>query len=571
MPRLRPLWSVGVAASVTLAAVLIVAGATGGLSAGAAAGCAVLAAVLVADALRGTRGREPGATDEHLADAHARAERLVIGLEALAEGNLSDTEAHEQPARAQASPTAVAAALQRAEEAFDRSRARLRDIVVGIADETSRVFSASQALADSSRDSSAAVDEIAAAIGEVATGAEVQASAAQSAHELTQTTSHASSSTADHASSAAQTARETTQAAEEGVTVAQAASRSMQEVRSASAEALDAIRALGRTSEQIDSIVEAIEGITEQTNLLALNAAIEAARAGEHGRGFGVVADEVRSLAEESRDAARRIAALIDELRGGTQRAIDTVERSGARIREGEETVQAARTAFETISAGIADLGARVEEISRSTEEIRDAASRTLRSVADISHAAESSSATSEQMAASAATTTDSTRQITEAARELAKTGERLSRLVGHFHVDEHLGETVGEAELAEQIAAGLAAHGAWKTRLADAIASGASDVDEATLARDDRCPFGRWLHETCPEATRATPQYRAVHDLHEAFHRHAADVLALALSGRADEARRAMETGSPFVQTSAELTRAMIAWRDGVELQTAA
>jgi methyl-accepting chemotaxis protein len=121
---------------------------------------------------------------------------------------------------------------------------------------------------------------------------------------------------------------------------------SVEEIVNDSAATVDK---LGQSSQEIGQIVETISGIAEQTNLLALNAAIEAARAGEHGRGFAVVADEVRKLAEASQTAAQQITSLIAGIQKDTSDAVNSMKKGSTAVREGTSSVEQLRDAFQAI------------------------------------------------------------------------------------------------------------------------------------------------------------------------------------------------------------------------------
>ena len=174
----------------------------------------------------------------------------------------------------------------------------------------------------------------------------------------------------------------------------------MGSVRDASHEVTTAIRGLADTSQEISGIVETITAIAAQTNLLALNAAIEAARAGEQGRGFAVVADEVRKLAEESKASATLITGLIEQIQKQTRLAVDVVEHGARRTDESATTVEQARQAFEAIGDSVDDMNVRIEQIAAASQEIAAGATRMRDDVSEIAAVAEESSATTEQVSA---------------------------------------------------------------------------------------------------------------------------------------------------------------------------
>ena len=214
-------------------------------------------------------------------------------------------------------------------------------------------------------------------------------------------------------------AAQTETVAKEGVAAAEQATAAMEALEQSTGEVTRAIRELAGKSEQIGGIVETITGIAGQTNLLALNAAIEAARAGEQGRGFAVVAEEVRKLAEESQQAAERIAALVAEIQTQTDGAVAVVEDGSKRSLESGATVQTAREAFEQIAVSIADMRTRITRIAEAT--------------AEVAAVAEESSAATEEVSASTSETSASTQQIAASAQQLADTADALQTSVRRF------------------------------------------------------------------------------------------------------------------------------------------
>jgi methyl-accepting chemotaxis protein len=254
---------------------------------------------------------------------------------------------------------------------------------------------------------------------ELAAGAQQQSSqtmeVASAVEQMTKTILH----TSTNASLAADKSKNSGSIALEGGKVVKETIESMNHIAEVVERASATVQELGNSSNQIGEIIQVIDDIADQTNLLALNAAIEAARAGEQGRGFAVVADEVRKLAERTTKATKEIAAMITKIQHDTAEAVESMEKGTIQVKSGRELTYKAESSLKEIITSVNETLGTVSEVASASEEQSSAAEQISKSIESISSVTQEAA--------------QGTQQIARATEDLNRLTENLLGLVGQF------------------------------------------------------------------------------------------------------------------------------------------
>lgn len=318
---------------------------------------------------------------------------------------------------------------------FDRMRRTMRLLIQNIQKNSEDLTDAATALHTASEQSAEASNSVAISITEIAGGIDEQSTAAVSAGQAAGVIAERASHMAQRAQAVSQAAKEASLKAGEGRKAVDDVVRYMEHIEDGSKTISASIDALKEGSQKISEIVEMISGIAGQTNLLALNAAIEAARAGEAGRGFAVVADEVRKLAEQSALSTQQIADLVGGIQKDMAMAVaasgegaESVAQGLVSVRVADEGFQAVFASIEALEKGIGEIAAGVQQMDTETKVVdTQVASIRETSMKNSDHAQSVSAATEEQSA--------SMEEIAASARHLSDLAEGLNQETKKFQV----------------------------------------------------------------------------------------------------------------------------------------
>jgi len=297
------------------------------------------------------------------------------------------------------------------------------------------VASEANQVSDAVEQASVSIQQISAAIQQIVGGTQGQAYQLNETLQVTRDLSAAVQQIAANSQAAYSASQNASDLASKGAVEVEKAVYKMNKISDTVSDSARLVKTLNERSGQIGEIVNVITSIADQTNLLALNAAIEAARAGEHGRGFAVVADEVRKLAEGSAKAAQQIGELIKEIQDETSRAVNSMVIGSKEVEEGVVIASQAQTALSEIVETVDRTVRMVQEISTAAQQQSKGITQVVQTIDNVNNIAQQVSVATQQVSASTQQQMDTNDQVNENAQKMAQFAEELRQRISKFTV----------------------------------------------------------------------------------------------------------------------------------------
>ena len=319
--------------------------------------------------------------------------------------------------------------------AFNAMVGHLKVLIKQININAEQVAASSEELTASSEQSAQVANQIASSITDVANGATEQLVATNEASAVVEQMSAGIQQVAANTNYVAEQSSQAAGKAKEGGQAVDKAVSQMIQIEDTVNTSSKVVSRLGERSKEIGQIVDTIAGIAGQTNLLALNAAIEAARAGEQGRGFAVVAEEVRKLAEQSQEAAKKIAELIGEIQADTAKAVTAMDDGTREVRSGAQVVNAAGMAFQEIVELISQVSGQIREISAAIQQVASGSQQIVGSVKKVDTLSKTSAEESQSVSAAIEEQLASMEEIATSSHALAQLAQDLHSTVANFRI----------------------------------------------------------------------------------------------------------------------------------------
>jgi len=306
----------------------------------------------------------------------------------------------------------------------------LGEVSVAVAE----VTEAAQRLSESADLSTAATEEISAIVESVADGAQSQMASVSVASGVVQEITRRVDETAQKTQTVAGTAEEAAQIAKEGAEDINIINGTIGMIKEIVVDSASLVKRLGNKSAEMTGIVKVIKDITGKTNMLALNAAIEAARAGDAGKGFAVVANEIRNLADQTREASKNIEALLLEVQQETEDTVGAMNEGLVEVEKGTEAISSTYSTFERIMEEIHLVAEGVRLASNSVLELRTESLQVIDAVGEVSAIAETTSRGTQNVLASTEEQSSAMQEINSSAVRLNEMAVALQNIVNKFN-----------------------------------------------------------------------------------------------------------------------------------------